>query len=171
MNSVSSSNYSYNDFNFSMQTSSGDTINLKMYDERSLEVAHTEDEASSLTTLSLSHAYGYRFEYEGNGIDAADKKEIEKAMKQIQPMLDEYLQSVAKSEKNDKNIINTAFDINTFLPKSTDANTNAYLNDKTLKTIDKVLEKAEHQNEKILKEAQKLFEALLKQRERFELYM
>ena len=79
MNSVSSSNYSYNDFNFSMQTSSGDTINLKMYDERSLEVAHTEDEASSLTTLSLSHAYGYRFEYEGNGIDAADKKEIGKS--------------------------------------------------------------------------------------------
>ncbi len=171
MNSVSSNTYSYNDFNFSMQTSSGDTINLKMYDERSLDIAQSQDETSTLTTLSLSHAYGYSFEYKGNGIDANDQKEIEKAMKQIEPMMDDYLKSVAQNESNDKSIINTAFDINAHLPKSTNADTNAYLNDKTLKTIDKVLEKAEHQNEKILKEAQKLFDALLKQRERFELYM
>lgn len=57
------------------------------------------------------------------------------------------------------------------LPKPQESNTKSYLNDKLLKTIDKTLEKEQHQNEKILEAAQKLFDALLKQSERFELYM
>jgi len=171
MNSISASSYSYNDFNFSMQTSSGDTINLKMYDERSTDFSHQNDANTSTTTLSLSHAYGYNFKYEGNGIDAQDKQEIAEAMKLIQPMLEDYLKNVADSEPKNADIINKAFDINTYLPKPKDVNTKNYLNDNTLKTLDKVLEKTEHQNEKILKEAKKLFDALLKQSERFELYM
>ena len=94
MNSINASSYSYNDFNFSMQTSSGDTINLKMYDEKSTDFSHQEDANSSQTTLSLSHSYGYSFKYEGNGIDENDQKEIDQAMKLIQPMLDEYFKNV-----------------------------------------------------------------------------
>lgn len=171
MQSINVSSYSYNDFNFSIQTSSGDTINLKMFDETSSTFSHEIDANSNTTTLSLSHAYGYSFKYEGNGIDAQDKKEIKAAMQLIEPMLEKYLESVNQVAPKDKDIINTAFDINAYLPKPNDFNTKNYLNDTTLKTIDKVLEKTEHQNEKILKEAQKLFDALLKQSERFELYM
>jgi len=171
MNSINASSYSYNDFNFSMQTSSGDTINLKMYDEKASDFSHQQDTNSSSTTLSLSHAYGYSFKYEGNGIDAQDKQEIAEAMKLIQPMLEDYLKNVADSEPKNADIINKAFDINTYLPKPKDVNTKNYLNDSTLKTLDTILEKTENQNEKILKEAQKLFDALLKQSERFELYM
>jgi len=171
MNSINASSYSYNDFNFSMQTSSGDTINLKMYDEKASDFSHQQDANSSSTTLSLSHAYGYSFKYEGNGIDAQDKQEIAEAMKLIQPMLEDYLKNVADSEPKNADIINKAFDINTYLPKPKDVNTKNYLNDSTLKTLDTILEKTENQNEKILKEAQKLFDALLKQSERFELYM
>jgi hypothetical protein len=58
-----------------------------------------------------------------------------------------------------------------YLPKPKDIDTKNYLNDTTLKTLDTILEKTENQNEKILKQAQKLFDALLKQSERFELYM
>jgi len=171
MNSINASSYSYNDFNFSMQTSSGDTINLKMYDEKASDFSHQQDANSSSTTLSLSHAYGYSFKYEGNGIDAQDKQEIAEAMKLIQPMLEDYLKNVADSEPKNADIINKAFDINTYLPKPKDVNTKNYLNDSTLKTLDTILEKTENQNEKILKQAQKLFDALLKQSERFELYM
>lgn len=59
-----------------MQTSSGDTINLKMYDEKATDFSHEQDANSSKTTLSLSHAYGYSFKYEGNGIDENDQKEM-----------------------------------------------------------------------------------------------
>lgn len=171
MQSINASNYSYNDFNFSMKTSSGDTIDLKMYDERAAEFSHQKNDTTETTTLSLSHSYGYNFRYEGNGIDEQDKKEIAEAMKLIQPMMEDYLKNVAESEPKNSDIINSAFDINSYLPKPKDNNTKNYLNDETLKTIDKVLEKVENQNEKILKEAQKLFDALLKQSERFELYM
>jgi hypothetical protein len=115
MNSINASSYSYNDFNFSMQTSSGDTINLKMYDEQSTDFSHQNDANASTTTLSLSHAYGYNFKYEGNGIDAQDKQEIAEAMKLIQPMLEDYLKNVADSEPKNADIINQAFDINTYL--------------------------------------------------------
>ncbi len=68
-------------------------------------------------------------------------------------------------------ITNRAFDINQYLPKPETLDAKNYLNDKTLKTIDKILEKADNQNEKILKHAAKLFDTLLKQMDRFELYV
>lgn len=171
MQSINAQSYSYSSFNFSMQTSSGDTIDLKMYDERSSEFSHEENETSTRTTLSLSHAYGYNFRYEGNGIDAQDKQEIAEAMKLIEPMLESYLKNVSHNEPKNTDIVNQAFDINRYFPKPKDTNTKNYLNDATLKTMDKALANVENQNEKILIAAEKLFKALLNQNEQFELYM
>ncbi len=173
MLSINTNNYNYNDFNFSMQTSSGDKIDLKMYDEKSSEVTFKKNGNTSSMMLSLTHSYGYSFHYEGNGIDAQDKKEIDAAMRTIKPMLEQYMENVKESEENFSmsEITNRAFDINQYLPKTENLNTKNYLSDQTLKTIDKLLEKAEHQNEKMLKHAQKLFESLLKQMDRFELYI
>lgn len=171
MQNINANSYSYNDFSFSMQTSSGDTINLSMYDEKATDFSHQKDANSSTTTLTLSHSFGYSFKYEGNGIDENDQKEIDQAMKLIQPMLDEYFKNVNERAPKNADIINNAFDINSYLPKPQESNTKNYLNDKLLKTIDKTLEKEQNQNEKILEAAQKLFDALLKQTERFELYM
>ena len=173
MQNIQTNTYSYNDFNFSMNTSSGDRIDLKMYDEKSEEISYKKDQNSTSTMLSLSHSYGYSFKYEGNGIDAQDKKEIDKAMETIKPMLEKYMENVKESEKNFNiaDITNKAFDINQYLPRTENLDTKNYLSDKTLKTIDKILEKAENQNEKMLKHAQKLFDLLLKQMDRFELYI
>ena len=173
MLSINTNNYNYNDFNFSMQTSSGDKIDLKMYDEKSSEVTFKKNGNTSSMMLSLTHSYGYSFHYEGNGIDAQDKKEIDSAMRAIKPMLEQYMENIKESEENFSmsEITNRAFDINQYLPKIENLNTKNYLRDQTLKTIDKLLEKAEHQNEKMLKHAQKLFESLLKQMDRFELYI
>jgi len=173
MQSVQANGYNYNDFGFSMQTSSGDTINLKLYDEKSSEVSYKKDDNSTKMVLSLTHSYGYKFSYEGNGIDAQDKKEIAKAMETIQPMLEKYMKNV-KESKDDfamSEITNKAFDINQHLPKVKDLNTKNYLNDRTLKNIDKILEKTDNQNDKMLKHAKKLFDSLLKQSDRFELYI
>jgi hypothetical protein len=173
MQSVQANSYNYNDFNFSMQTSSGDTIDLKLYDEKSSEVSYKKDGDSTEIMLSLTHSYGYNFKYEGDGIDAQDQKEIDEAMKIIQPMLEKYMENVKESENDFSmaEITNKAFDINQYLPKTEDLNTKNYLSDQTLQTIDKILEKAENQNEKMLNHAQKLFDSLLKQMDRFELYI
>ncbi len=173
MQSINTSEYNYNNFNFSMQTSSGDKINLKMYDEKSSEMSYKKDGNKTEMMLSLTHSYGYSFKYEGNGIDAQDQKEIDEAMKAIKPMLEKYMENVKESEEDFSmaQITNKAFGINQYLPKTDNLNTKNYLSDQTLKTIDKILEKAENQNEKILKHAQKLFDSLLKQMDRFELYI
>ena len=173
MQSINTSSYDYNNFDFSMQTSSGDKIDLKMYDEKASEMSYKKDGNSTEMMLSLTHSYGYNFHYEGNGIDAQDKKEIAEAMEAIKPMLEQYMDNVKESEEDFSiaEITNKAFDINQYLPKTEDLNTKNYLSDKTLKTIDKILEKAENQNQKMLKHAQKLFDSLIKQMDRFELYM
>ena len=173
MQSINANNYSYNNFDFSMQTSSGDNIELKLYDEKSSEISYKKNGNKTEMMLSLTHSYGYSFHYEGNGIDANDQKEIDKAIKSIKPMLERYMENVKNSEEDFSmaEITNSAFDINQYLPKVDDLNTKNYLSDQTLKTIDKILEKAEHQNQKMLEHAQKLFDSLLKQMDRFELYM
>lgn len=171
MQNISASTYNYNSFGFSLQTSSGDTINLSMYNERSSEFSQTTNGNARATTLSLSHAYGYSFSYEGNGIDENDQKEIDEAMKVIGPMMDEYLKSVEQNNASTAKLTNTAYDINALLPKSENLDTQNYANDSLLKGLDKILEQAQNQNEKMLQEAQKLFETILKQQKGFELYM
>ena len=174
MQSINTNNYSHNDFSFSMQTSSGDKIDLLLYDEKSSEISMKSDKKSTNMSLSLSHSYGYSFNYVGNGIDENDKKEIKAAMKIIQPMLEKYFSNINKSQnsQSEAEITNKAFDINSYLPKFTNENNNKinYLNDKTLQTIDKILENTKNQNNKILKHAQKLFDKLIKQSSGFEYY-
>ena len=173
MQSIGTQNYSYNSLDFSLKTSSGDVIDLSMYDERSTEFSQEKSGNTLSTTMSLSHAYGYSFHYEGNGIDANDQKEIDAAMKEIQPMMDEYLKNVEKSgtSATQATTTNTAYDINAKIPKTDDLNTQNYINDSILKSFDKLLEKAGKENEKLLQEAQKLFDSILKQQKGFELYL
>ncbi|NCB55499.1 MAG: diacylglycerol kinase, partial [Epsilonproteobacteria bacterium] len=97
--SINTTNYSYNSLGFSLQTSSGDVIDLNMYDERSASISHEQSGGMQNTMLSLSHAYGYNFHYEGDGIDENDQKEIDAAMKLIQPQIDEYLSNVQQSSE------------------------------------------------------------------------
>ncbi|MBP1679926.1 MAG: hypothetical protein H6Q35_265 [Proteobacteria bacterium] len=173
MQSIGANNYSYNSLGFSLQTSSGDVIDLSMYDERYAEISQENNGTTQTTTMTLSHAYGYNFHYEGDGIDANDQKEIDAAMKLIQPMMDEYLKNVEESGSSatQAKTTNTAYDINAKLPTIEDLNTQNYANNSILKSLDKILEKAENQNEKMLKEAQKLFDSILKQQKGFELYI
>lgn len=163
----------YNSFGFSLQTSSGDTINLSMYDSRVAQISHESTDQSQTTTYSLSHAYGYKFEYKGNGIDENDQKEIDAAMKVIQPMMDEYFKNVQESANTTTlaSLTNTSYSMNALLPKTNDANTQNYINDALLKSIDAQMAKPNNRTEKMLQEAHKLFQSLLGQQVGFDLYM
>ncbi|MCD8544663.1 MAG: hypothetical protein LRY52_07340 [Sulfurospirillum cavolei] len=171
--SINTTNYSYNSLGFSLQTSSGDVIDLNMYDERSASISHEQSGGTQNTMLSLSHAYGYSFHYEGDGIDENDQKEIDAAMQLIQPQIDEYLSNVQKSSETVTlaSAINTAYEVNQTLPSAKDQNTQNYTNNSLLKMIDHMMEQADKQNEKVLEGAQKLFESVLKQQKGFELYV
>ena len=173
MQTTSANNGNYNSFGFSMQSSSGDTINLSMYDARYAEVSQENTDTTQSTTYSLAHAYGYSFHYDGNGIDANDQKEIDAAMKTVQPMIDEYLKNVQESESNTNlaSLTNTAYSINSALPTATNTNTQNFINDSLLKSMDKIMTQMENQNEKTLQEAQKLFQSVLGQQSGFNLYM
>jgi hypothetical protein len=173
MQTTAANNGNYNSFGFSMQTSSGDTINLSMYDARYAEISQENTDTSQTTTYTLSHAYGYKFHYDGNGIDANDQKEIDEAMKVVQPMMDEYLKNVQESASNTNlaSLTNTAYAINSTLPTATNANTQNYINDSLLKSMDEVMSKVQNQNEKMLQEAHKLFQSIINQQTGFDLYM
>ncbi|KFL35331.1 MULTISPECIES: hypothetical protein [unclassified Sulfurospirillum] len=173
METIGANNYNYNSFGFSLQTSSGDVIDLSMYDARYAEISQESDGNTQSTTLTLAHAYGYSFHYEGNGIDANDQKEIDAAMEAVQPMMDKYLKSVQESANNTNlaSLTNTAYEINAALPQTSDANTQNLINDSLLKSLDNLLAKVENQNTTMLQETQKLFESILKQQKGFELYM
>jgi len=94
-------------------------------------------------------------------------------MKIAQPMIDEYLKNVQESENNTNlaSLTNTAYAINATLPTSSDANTQNYINDALLKSMDDVMSKVQNQNEKMLQEAQKLFQSILNQQSGFDLFM
>ena len=84
---------------FSMKTSSGDEISFSMYDNKNLEFSSQKNGTSSQRSLTLTHEYGYEFAYKGNGIDEQDMKEIEEAMKQIRPQVDEFMKNVKNGLK------------------------------------------------------------------------
>lgn len=170
--SIAASNYSLNTFDFSMQTSSGDTLSLSMYDERSSSISYNKTDTTTSATLNLHHAYGYEFHFDSDGLDETDKQEIAQAMEDIQPLIEKYFESVQESSSDENaSATNTAYDINSLLPQTNDENTQNYLNNQTMNAIDKILRKAQNQNEQMLKSAQKLFDSLLKQNDSFELYM
>ncbi len=173
MQSINTSNYAYNSFDFSLTTSSGDKINLKLFDKKSSELDLKKRENSQTLNLSLRHTYGYEFSYKGDGIDEQDKKEIAEALKKVQPMLEKYLENVKQSQKEIPlpKIINNAFEINQHLPKPKDLSTKSYIQDKLLDNFDELLKKTKDANEKLLEQTKKLFDALSYQMDRFEFYI
>ena len=85
-------NASYNAFNYSFKTSSGDTINLSMYDNKELSYSNKSSKNSQEQTLSLKHSYGYKFELSSdNGLSEQDRAEIAKAMEELRPKIDDFI--------------------------------------------------------------------------------
>ncbi|WP_456452791.1 ATP/GTP-binding protein [Hydrogenimonas sp.] len=171
MTSLSSLNATANSFGFTLQTSSGDTIELSMYDNKSVSFSEQSGEGTRTTTMSLRHEFGYRFHYEGNGIDAQDKKEIEDAMKLVKPMFQKFLESVKKSDEMPgfKELTNVAQLLKSELPKPQTPDGLNMLKDKTVDTMDGVLALFKR-NDKLIESAKALFDRLFDESRGFDYF-
>ena len=161
MTSLSSLNATANSFGFTLQTSSGDTIELSMYDNKSVSFSERSGEGTRTTTMSLRHEFGYSFRYEGNGIDARDKKEIEEAMKLVKPMFQKFLESVKKSDEMPgfKELTNIAQVLKGELPEPKTPDASNLLKSRTVDTMDSVLALFER-NDKLIESAKALFDKM-----------
>ena len=135
-------NSSLNSFDFKFKTSSDDEINLSMYNNKSLEYKKKSDKNTQTSELTLSHQYGYKFEFKSNGLSQQDKLEIAKALEDITPKIDELI-----NNENQKNAIGSSV---------------LYLFDNLLKQ-----NKAD---EKTLQSSKNLFDEILKQFQSFSIY-
>ena len=62
-----------------------------MYNNKSLEYKKQSDKNTQTSELTLSHQYGYKFEFKSNGLSQQDKLEIAKALENITPNIDEFI--------------------------------------------------------------------------------
>lgn len=160
----------YNALDFTIKTTSGDKISLNMYDKKSVKYQEYQENGSSTKEWTLSHAYGYRFSYEGNGIDANDKREISEALKALQPQIDAYLTNVQDSEiPSSREVLNNAFSMRQSLPTPRDENHKNAIASNLLELFDKSLSMLKP-NQMTLESAKTLFEKILEQLDSFSLY-
>ena len=171
MLSISSLNVTANSFGFTIQTSSGDTVALSMYDNKSVSFETQEGEGVRTTSMSLRHEYGYTFRYEGDGIDARDQKEIEEAMKLIRPMFHNFLENVKKSDEipGFKELTNIAQLLRGELPQTDSPDALNMLKDKTVDMMDGVLALFER-NDKLIESAKALFDRLFDESRGFDYF-
>jgi len=163
--SVSSQNF--NSFDFSMKTSSGDKIDLSMYNSKEVDISIVKDKGFQAMSLSIKEEYGYSFSYEGKGIDEQDKKEIKQALKKIEPLLNIFKNSNFEASHEDKT--NLAFDINSFLPIPKDENHKNFIKDAVIDKMDEML-KAFDAVDEMRKLACDVFDMLQEQMEGLRLY-
>ena len=157
---------------FSMKTSSGDEISFSMYDNKNLEFSSQKNGTSSQRSLTLTHEYGYEFAYKGNGIDEQDMKEIEEAMKQIRPQVDEFMKNVKEGDKiagSSQSISELSNKIKQMLPDAKDLDHKNFINDNMLKMFDELLAKNDA-NKNLLNATKRLFDTLLDESKKVSCY-
>ncbi|NPA87363.1 MAG: ATP/GTP-binding protein [Epsilonproteobacteria bacterium] len=149
-------------FNFSFTTSSGDKIDLKMFDSLTTSVSQSD----GYKEYTLQREFGYEFHYEGNGLDKNDIKEIKEAFKKIKPLLKKFLE---QKESNDIATTNFVHQLKSMLPLKTDENTKNYMKNEGVKTFDDVLKEIKASFEE-LKKAKELFDRLFDNSKKLEVF-
>ncbi len=156
MVSLHSLNFDSSKFDFKFTTSSGDKIELSMYDNVEIDKNYSKNGSGESADISLKHEYGYHFHYEGNGLDKNDIKEIKEAMKKIKPLVEKFLK--AKKE-HQKEITNFVHNLKLLLPKSKNENHELAIKHHTVNTVDEIL-KSIKASMKELQKTKELFDRL-----------
>lgn len=148
-------------FGFSYTTTSGKSLSLSMFDNQSASY-NKENNAQS---ISLRREYGFHFTYEGSQLTQDDIAEIKNAMKDVEPLINDFLQSSKVSELNPKDFIQSAMQIANILPSSSDENKqNATMNNLVGK-FDELLKRNQSndatQNANMLEDSKKLIDEIL----------
>ena len=155
MLSINSYNFDSSKFDFKFTTSSGDKIELSMYDNVEIDKNFTKSSNSKTYEMTLKHEYGYHFHYEGNGLDKNDIKEIKEAMKKIKPLMEKFL----KTKDTQKEMVNFAHKLKSLLPKPKNENHSLAIKNHMVNTFDEILKSIEA-SMKELKKTKELFDRL-----------
>lgn len=167
---ININNSSLNSLNFSIKTNSGDEINLSMYDNKQTSLKASDNENGLQAEFSLRHAYGYNFHYSGNGIDENDKKQIDEALKVLQPKIDEFMKNANNNDlPSPKSLMNFSKQIKDELPTPKGEDHKQLIHEGLLNMLDKSL-KDYNPNEQLLKITQNLYEKTKEQMQSFSMY-
>lgn len=151
--------------NFSLDytTKSGKKLSLDMYDNQNINYAKDENSKS----LSLKREYGFSFTFEGSKLTQNELDEIKGAMKEVEPMIQEFLANSKVGELQPKDFIQSAMQMANVLPTPKDENhQNAIMNSFTNK-LENLLNKNQtpnaEQNSSLLEDSKKLLDEVLEQ--------
>ncbi|EAI2901046.1 ATP-binding protein [Campylobacter upsaliensis] len=151
--------------NFSLDytTKSGKKLSLDMYDNQSIN--YSKDDNSK--NLSLKREYGFSFTFEGSKLTQNELDEIKDAMKEVEPMIQNFLANSKVGELKPKDLIQSAMQMANVLPTPKDENhQNAIMNGFTNK-LENLLNKNQtpnkEQNTALLEDSKKLLDEVLEQ--------
>ncbi|MCH5336462.1 MAG: ATP-binding protein [Campylobacter sp.] len=151
--------------NFAMDytTKSGKHLSFSMFDNQSVSYNKNEEGQS----LSLKRQYGFSFTYEGSKLTEADLNEIKDAMKDVEPMIQDFLANSKVGNLNPKEIIENAMQMANILPSPKDENHQNAIMDKFTNTLENLLKQNQttnkDQNFSMLEDSKNLLEEILKQ--------
>lgn len=151
--------------NFSLDytTKSGKKLSLDMYDNQSIN--YSKDDNSK--NLSLKREYGFSFTFEGSKLTQNELDEIKDAMKEVEPMIQNFLANSKVEKLKPKDLIQSAMQMANVLPTPKDENhQNAIMNGFTNK-LENLLNKnqtpSNEQNAALLEDSKKLLDEVLEQ--------
>lgn len=162
--------YSQHNLSIDIRTSSGDVIELDFSNEKSLNYQKGKEG----TSFSFSSMEAFSFSYEGNGIDAQDRKEIEAFLEMAQPNIENFMAGLNEGSSLLQPINKLTSNITSlFNPMKGNANEHAmnFAKEGLTKGVDKALAnhfKPQEQTTEILSHAQRFLEQMLKQLDKAE---
>lgn len=151
--------------NFSMDytTKSGKHLSLSMFDKQSVNYTSNEEGNS----LSLRRQYGFSFTFEGSKLTQDDLNEIKNAMKEVEPMINDFLANSKVGKLKPKEIIESAMQMANILPTPSDENhQNALMNNFANKLDDLLKQNQTNDkniNSSMLEDSKKLLDEVLEQ--------
>lgn len=147
-------------FGFSYTTSSGKNLSLSMFDRQSASYSNDGENQS----LSLRRQYGFSFSYQGSQLTQADMAEIKDAMKEVQPILDKFLQNSKVGQLNPQDFIQNAMQVANILPSANNENKQNATMDRLVSTFDQALRQNQSedpkQNTTMLEDSKRLIDEI-----------
>ncbi|HIC43727.1 MAG TPA: hypothetical protein EYO73_05420 [Sulfurimonas sp.] len=156
--------YSQHSLSIDIRTSSGDLIEFDFNNEKSLNYNSNEDGKS----FSFSSLENFSYSYEGNGIDAQDRKEIDAFLKIAQPSIDSFIGGLNDGSSLKEPINKITSDITNIFSPIKDKEDNNLLNllkEGLTNGLDKALAKEINpikQTQEVLSNAQRFLEQIMK---------
>jgi len=156
--------YSQHSLSIDIKTSSGDVIELDFHNEKSLDYSSDKNGES----FAFSSLESFSYSYEGNGIDAQDRKEIKAFLEIAQPNIDNFVAGLNEGSSLTAPINKIASEITSIfnpVKEKNDDNLLNFVKEGLTNGLDKALAQEIEpfkQTEKALSHAQRFLEQMMK---------